>query len=79
MLDILFSWLSIPRMIGIWIDSIAFSLIDNAYNLIVYFAGNEFFDIKIINDLKENVYMIVFMFALFRLALLLIIVYNIFE
>lgn len=72
MLDILFSWLSIPRMIGIWIDSIAFSLIDNAYNLIVYFASNEFFDIKIINDLKENVYVIIFMFALFRLALLLV-------
>ena len=71
-MNILFSWLSIPRMIGIWIDTIAFSLIDNAYNLIVFFAGKTFFDNDAIKKIMTSTYVIVALFALFRLALLLV-------
>ena len=44
MLEILFSWLSIPRTIGIWIDSIAFSLVDNIYDLIEEILGTYIID-----------------------------------
>ena len=71
-MNILFSWLSIPRMIGIWIDTIAFSLVDNAYNLIVFFAGASFFENGAIKKIMNSIYVIISLFALFRLALLLV-------
>ena len=72
MLEILFSWLSIPRTIGIWIDSIAFSLVDNIYDLIYAFASATFFEESMILTIMNNTYIAISIFALFRIALILV-------
>lgn len=72
MFNILFSWLSIPRAIGIWIDSIAFSLIDNIYNLIVEFSKLTFFQENTILNVMKSTYVVISIFALFRIALILV-------
>lgn len=72
MLEILFSWLSIPRTIGIWIDSIAFSLVDNIYDLIYAFASTTFFEESMILTIMNNTYIAISIFALFRIALILV-------
>ena len=72
MLNILFSWLSIPRAIGIWIDSIAFSLIDNIYNLIIEFSKLTFFQEDTILNVMKSTYVVISIFALFRIALILV-------
>lgn len=72
MLEILFSWLSIPRAIGIWIDTIAYSLIDNAYNIIVTFSKGTLLKEEFIVSLMNNLYVVIGIFALFRIAILLI-------
>lgn len=72
MLNILFSWLSIPRAIGIWIDSIAFSLIDNIYNLIIEFSKLTFFQEGTILNVMKSTYVVISIFALFRIALILV-------
>lgn len=72
MFEILFSWLSIPRSIGIWIDSIAYGLIDNIYNLINTLANTELFSSTAINEIMQNTYILVSILAFFRIAILLI-------
>ena len=72
MLEILFSWLSIPRQIGLWIDSIVYGLIDNIYNLINSLASAELFDAGAINDIMKNTYILVSILAFFRIAILLV-------
>lgn len=72
MIKILFSWLSIPRAIGIWIDSIAFSLVDNLYDLIVAFSTLEFFSEETIKSIMQSTYTVISIFALFRIALILV-------
>lgn len=72
MLEILFSWLSIPRTIGIWIDSIAFGLVDNIYDLIYAFASATFFEESMILTIMNNTYIAISIFALFRIALILV-------
>lgn len=72
MLGILFSWLSPLRIIGIWIDTIAFSLIDDAYNLIVTFSSGTLLKQEFVENLMDNFYVIIGIFALFRIAMLLI-------
>ncbi len=72
MIKILFSWLSIPRAIGIWIDSIAFSLVDNLYDLIVAFSTLEFFSEETIKSIMQSTYTVISIFALFRIAIILV-------
>lgn len=72
MIKILFSWLSIPRAIGIWIDSIAFSLVDNLYDLIVEFSTLEFFSEETIKSIMQSTYTVISIFALFRIAIILV-------
>ncbi len=72
MLEILFSWLSPFRFIGIWLDSIAYSLIDNAYELISTFSKGTLIKEEFVVSLMNNLYVIIGIFALFRIALLLV-------
>lgn len=72
MLEIMFSWLSIPRTIGIWIDSIAYGLIDNIYNLIDVLASGTLFEENTILTIMNNTYIVISIFALFRIALILV-------
>lgn len=69
---ILFSVLGTVRKIGMWIDSVAYGLIDNAYNLIVFFSTNEFFSNGSVQKVMRSSYVIMAIFALFRLALILV-------
>ena len=72
MIKILFSWVSIPRFIGIWIDSIAFALVDDLYNLIVDFSKLEFFSSEAIKSVMKSTYVVISIFALFRIAIILV-------
>lgn len=72
MSQILFSWLSIPRTIGIWIDSIAYGLIDNIYNLIEVLASASLFEEGTVLTVMNNTYVALSIFALFRIALILV-------
>ena len=72
MLGILINWLAPFRAVGIWIDQIAFSLIDNAYNLIVTFSSGTLLKQEFISHFTKNLYVIIGIFALFKMALLLI-------
>lgn len=72
MLEILFSWLTPLRFIGIWIDTIAYSLIDNAYNIIVTFSKGTLLKEEFIVSLMNNLYVVIGIFALFRMAILLV-------
>ena len=60
------------RTILVSIDSIAYDLIDNMYNLIKDFARAEIFNSESIIKMRESLYIIISIFALFRLAVLLI-------
>lgn len=60
------------RAIGIWIDSIAYGLIDNVYNLIGVLAKAELFDNTAIETIMKNTYVVISIFALFRIALILV-------
>lgn len=60
------------RAVGIWIDSIAYGLIDNLYNLIDVLAKAELFDETAIVTIMKNTYVVISIFALFRIALLLV-------
>lgn len=71
-MEILWSLMGGIRQIFAWIDTIAFGLIDNAYELIMKFASTEIFQADLIRDVRNNVYVIIGIFALFRLALLLV-------
>lgn len=72
MIKILFSWIAIPRFIGIWIDSIAFALVDDLYNLIVDFSKLEFFSSDAIKSVMKSTYVVISIFALFRIAIILV-------
>lgn len=72
MIKILFSWVAIPRFIGIWIDSIAFALVDDLYNLIVDFSKLEFFSSDAIKSVMKSTYVVISIFALFRIAIILV-------
>lgn len=60
------------RTICIYIDSIAFGLIDDAYNLIDSFAKASLVNNAAVEKIRNNVYVIIGVFAIFRLAILLI-------
>lgn len=60
------------RTILFMIDQVAYSLIDNAYNLIVAFSKASFFKDGTVEVIMKNTYIIIGLFALFKIALLLV-------
>lgn len=71
-MDILMGWLTPIRAIFLWIDTIAFSLVDDVYDLFQIFAENQIFSDDAVNALLNNIYVLVGVIAFFRLAVLLI-------
>lgn len=67
-----FSFVDIFRTLFMLIDQIAFGLVDDVYNLIGIFASNDIFDSNLIKQVMKNTYTIMFLFSLFRIALLLV-------
>ncbi len=60
------------REVLIRFDSAAFSLIDNIYDLFVKIASQEIISTTVIKQIVQNMYVLVGVFALFRIAVLLI-------
>ena len=60
------------RTLFMWIDKLAFGLVDDMYSLIAAFASAQFFDTQIIKDIMRNTYVLIFLFALFRVAFILV-------
>lgn len=60
------------RTILFAIDQVAYSLIDNAYNLIVAFSKASFFKDGTVEVIMKNTYIVIGLFALFKIALLLV-------
>lgn len=71
-MNILMGWLSIPRVILLWLDTIVFSLIDDVYDLFQLFAENQIFSDDAVNALLNNIYFLISLVAFFRLAMLLV-------
>lgn len=60
------------RTILFTIDQVAYSLIDNAYNLIITFSNASFFKDGTVEVIMKNTYIIIGLFSLFKIALLLV-------
>ena len=60
------------RTVLFTIDQVAYSLVDDAYNLIVKFASASFFKDSSVEMIMKNTYIIIGLFALFKIALLLV-------
>lgn len=71
-MNILFSWLSPLRAICMAIDGVLYSLLDNAYDLVIKLSTAELLKHTTIKSLTENLYIIFGVVAFFRLALLLV-------
>ena len=71
-MNILFSWLSPLRAICMAIDGVLYSLLDNAYDLVIKLSTAELLKHATIKSLTENLYIIFGVVAFFRLALLLV-------
>ncbi len=71
-MSILMGWLTPIRVICLWIDCVAFSLVDNAYNTFAVLATNEVISSDTIVSLRNNIYILVGIIALFRMAIFLI-------
>lgn len=71
-MNILFSWLSPLRVICMAIDGVLYSLLDNAYDLVIKLSTAELLKHTTIKSLTENLYIIFGVVAFFRLALLLV-------
>ena len=68
----LMGWLTIPRVLFLFIDTVVFSLIDDVYDLFQIFAKNEIISNDAIKALMNNIYVLVSLVAFFRLAMLLV-------
>lgn len=68
----LMGWLTIPRTLFLWLDTIVFSLIDDVYDLFQIFAKNQIFSDDAVSALMNNIYVLVSLVAFFRLAMLLV-------
>lgn len=68
----LMGWLTIPRTLFLWLDTIVFSLIDDVYDLFQIFASNQIFSDDAVNTLMNNIYVLISLVAFFRLAMLLV-------
>lgn len=71
-MSILSSWFNPLRNIFLFFDSIAFSLLDNVFNLFVVFAENQVFSENSINSMIDSIYVLVGLISFFRLAMLLV-------
>ena len=72
MLEILFDLVGSIRQVFIMIDSVVFSLIGTAYDLIYTFASASLIKEEVIITVMNNLYVVIGIFALFRIALLLV-------
>lgn len=71
-MSILISWLGPLRAICMAIDGVAFSLLDNAYNLVIKLSTAELFQHETVRSLTNNMYILIGVVAFFRLALVLV-------
>lgn len=71
-MEILIGWLSPLRTICIAIDGIAFSLLDDAYNIVLELAGATLLDNDSLRRMMLSLYILFGIVAFFRLALVLI-------
>lgn len=71
-MEILINFFGIIRAIFMFIDTVFFGLVDNAYNLISDLAGNRIFDAQVISSIRINLYVIMGLFAFFRIAVILV-------
>ncbi len=68
----LFDVLGNVKGVLVYIDSIIFGLIDDAYNLIYLFGSNSLIEDTVIKDVIHNLYFVICIFAFFKLAMLLV-------
>lgn len=71
-MSILFSWLSPLRAIFMALDGIAFSLLDNAYNIVIELSKATLLNQDSIKNIINNLYILIGVIAFFRLALVLV-------
>ena len=71
-MEILIDFVGIIRKIFMAIDTVAFGLVDNAYNLISDLASHRLFDASVIKTIMGNLYVIMGLFAFFRVAIILV-------
>lgn len=71
-MKILFNLWGPIRTICLWFDMIAFSLLDDVYDVFATLAKQTLISDTIINEVLLNIYVLVGVFALFRIAVLLI-------
>lgn len=71
-MNILLSWLGPLRAICMAIDGVAYSLLDDAYNIVINLSTAELLNHSTIKSLMSNLYVLVGVVAFFRLALLLV-------
>lgn len=71
-MNILMGWLTPVKVIFLYIDTIAFSLVDDCFDLLQIFAKNQVFGNDAFNSLMNNIYVLVGVIAFFRLAMLLV-------
>lgn len=71
-MNILISWLGPLRAICMAIDRVAYSVLDNAYNLVIALSKAEFLNHDSIKSLMGNLYVLFGVVAFFRLAMVLV-------
>ncbi len=71
-MSILFSWLDPLRTIFIFLDGVAYSFLDNAYNILIELSSAELLNHQKIYDITLSLYVLVGLVAFFRLALVLV-------
>lgn len=71
-MSILWGFLTPFKAIGLYIDCVVFSLIDDVYNMFVTFATNEVISSDTVNSLINNIYILVGVLAFVKLAIFLV-------
>lgn len=71
-MSILISWLGPLRAICMAIDGVAFSLLDNAYNIVIELSKAELLQRETIETITRNLYILFGVVAFFRLAMVLV-------
>lgn len=71
-MSILFSWVSILRTIFITIDGVVFSVLDNAYNIVITLSNADIITSNTIQSITKNLYILFGIVAFFRLAVVLV-------
>ncbi len=71
-MQILFSWLDPLRTILMFIDSIAFAFLDNAYNVVIELSDARLLNHDKIKNITVSLYVLIGIVAFFRVALVLV-------